>query len=47
MRLKQDNELSVQDMIKLIGEAIKNMRSKTFGRYYEHYEEWLKKGVAG
>lgn len=47
VRLKQDNDLKVHEMMALIEEAIKTMRSKTFNRYYEHYEQWLKKGVAG
>ena len=34
-------------MTNLVQEAIKNMRSKEFTRYYEHYEQWLRKGAAG
>lgn len=36
-----------EDIVSMIEQAIKSMRSKEFGRYYEHYEQWLKKGVAG
>jgi transposase len=46
-KLKEEKELQEQDMVKMIEGAIKNMRSKEFSKYYEHYEQWVKKGLAG
>lgn len=47
VKLKDKQDLKGHEMIKYIAEAVKTMRSKEFSKFYEHYQQYLKKGAAG